>query len=189
VRSPSGGVQGKGRQLCCFVGRSPAAIGDATFRRIGDRGEQTAAESSAVWGVASKSTGGGEVVGAKPNDIEIADGPKRSIAATHSEISAVVCRRRSAGAFRFGFSIIGQSRHNLWCEHQAAEWRPGSRHELSAHAQWACGTPRVAVQEIPANSFLAGTPGLWANLFRWFTRESVGFADAGRQNRCLPSME
>jgi hypothetical protein len=164
VRSPSGEAPGNGRQLCCFVGRSPAAIGDATFRRIGDRGEQTAAESSAVWGVASKSTGGGEVVGAKPNDIEIADGPKRSIAATHSEISAVVCRRRSAGAFRFGFSIIGQSRHNLWCEHQAAEWRPGSRHERARTVDLRYSS--VVAQEISANSFLAGTPGLWANLFR-----------------------
>ena len=107
--------------------------------------------------------------------------------ATHSEISAVVCRRRSAGAFRFGFSIIGQSRHNLWCEHQAAEWRPGSRHERARTVDLRYSS--VVAQEISANSFLAGTPGLWANLFRWFTRESVGFADAGRQNRCLPSME
>jgi hypothetical protein len=68
--------------LCRFVGCGPAAVADATFRRIGDRGEQTAAENAAVCSVASKSAGRAEVVGAKPNDIEIAGGPKRSIAAT-----------------------------------------------------------------------------------------------------------
>jgi hypothetical protein len=39
TRSPSGEAQGKGRQLCRFVDRGPAAVADATFRRIGATGK------------------------------------------------------------------------------------------------------------------------------------------------------
>jgi hypothetical protein len=68
--------------LCRFVGRDPAAVADATFRRIGAAASKLPRRMLQSGGAASKSTGGAEGVGAKPNDIEIADGPKRSIAAT-----------------------------------------------------------------------------------------------------------
>jgi hypothetical protein len=48
VLSPSGEAPGNGRQLRRFVG--PAAVADATFRRIGAGGEQTAAGNASVWG-------------------------------------------------------------------------------------------------------------------------------------------
>jgi hypothetical protein len=69
--SPSDDAQGKGWQLRRFVGWQPAAVADATFRRIDGRREQNrrAAQDARRRGAAA----GGDwaIVGAKPIDTGI----------------------------------------------------------------------------------------------------------------------
>jgi hypothetical protein len=76
MRNPSGEGHEKGRQLCRFVGREPAA--DATFRRIGARRPKCReGEDAARPGAALKSAGIGRnsiSVSEKPIDIGFAGG-------------------------------------------------------------------------------------------------------------------
>jgi hypothetical protein len=69
-RYPFDDAQGKGRKLCRFVGRQPAAVADATFRRIGRRDQKRRAARDVRRSSAAESRNWA-ILNAKPIDTGI----------------------------------------------------------------------------------------------------------------------